>query len=362
MFIGRTPHTIGSSDSVILKGITDAKTKTILGPGIMKLPAVLYYKKGNKKHGIAKKGDKKHSITSKKHRKHKIEHTSKVIDKRDNDDGARRDVVFLSRPADYSPTKPPSSLPTTSYSLFDYKSNYRDWLFLYPDQHPVHMQYVDQGKAADPNQQNGAQQQVPATQDASAAAAAPATGAAEPAVGAAAPAAPGAPAAAPAAPATAQAAASPPYAAPEQTAAQTAEPAVAAPAVAAAPSVAAAANPTVSQVGKAAAAAQQPATTVTAQQPSTSVAAQQPVAPIAAQQPAVTGATQQPVTAQPEVAANQTIQLINQTVSPSVNATFEPSVANVSQANQTITVGALNVANNTSNQTVASGNVVHTYH
>ena len=335
----------------------------------MKLPAVLYYKKGNKKHGISKKGDKKHSITSKKHRKHKIEHTSKVIDKRDNDDGARRDVVFLSRPADYSPTKPPSSLPTTSYSLFDYKSNYRNWLFLYPDEHPVHMQYVDQGKAADPNQQNGAQQQAPATQDASAAAAAPATGAAEPAVGAAAPAVPGTPVAAPAAPvvtpaapAAAQAAASPAYAAPEQTATQTAEPAVAAPAVAAAPYVAAAANPTVSQVGQAAAAAQQPATTVTAQQPSTSIAAQQPAAPIAAQQPAVTGATQQPVTAQLEVAANQTIQLINQTVSPSVNATFEPSVANVSQENQTITVGALNVANNTSNQTVASGNVVHTYH
>ena len=369
MFIGRTPHTIGSSDSVILKGITDAKTKTILGPDIMKLPAVLYYKKGNKKHGISKKGDKKHSITSKKHRKHKIEHTSKVIDKRDNDDGARRDVVFLSRPADYSPTKPPSSLPTTSYSLFDYKSNYRNWLFLYPDEHPVHMQYVDQGKAADPNQQNGAQQQAPVTQDASAAAAAPATGAAEPAVGAAAPAVPGTPVAAPAAPvvtpaapAAAQAAASPAYAAPEQAAPQTAEPAVAAPAVAAAPYVAAAANPTVSQVGQAASAAQQPATTVTAQQPSTSVAAQQPAAPIAAQQPAVTGATQQPVTAQPEVAANQTIQLINQTVSPSVNATFEPSVANVSQENQTITVGALNVANNTSNQTVASGNVVHTYH
>ena len=355
--------------------ITDAIANTIIGPDILKLPAVLYYKKGNKKHGITKNGSKKHSITSKKHGKHKVKHSSKVIDKRDNDDGGRRDVVFLSRPSDYSPTQPPSSLPTTSYSLMDYKSNYRNWLFLYPDEHPVHMQYVDQGKAADPNQQNGAQQQAAATQDAAAPAGAPAapvTGAAEPAVGAPAPAAPAAPAvpaapapvvpsSAPAAPAAAPAAASPAYAASEQTTAQTPAPAVAAPAIAATPSVAAAPNPTAPQVGQAAAAAQKPATTVAAQQPAASVEAQQPAAPVAAQQPAAPVAAQQPVVAQPEAVANQTIQLINQTVSSAINATFEPSVANVSQANQTIMVGALNAGNNTSNQTVAPGNVVHAY-
>ena len=372
MLIGRTPHTIGSTDSTILIGVTDAVANTIIGPDIMKLPAVLYYKKGNKKHGITKKGDKKHSVTSKKHRKHKIEHASKVIDKRDNDDGGRRDVVFLSRPSDYSPTKLPSSNPTTSYSLFDYKSNYRNWLFLYPEEHPVHMQYVDQGKAADPNQQNGAQQQAAATQDATAAAAAPATGTAAPA---AAPAVPGAAAAvAPAAPAVGQ----------------TATPTEAAPAVAAAPSVAAATNPVAPQVGEAATpvaaqqpaapvaaqqpavpvaaqlpaapvVAQQPAAPVAAQQPAAPVAAQQPAAPVAAQQPAASVATQQPGAAQAETAANETIQLINQTVSSAVNATFEPNVANASQANETVMVGALPVGNNTTNQTVAPGNIAHRY-
>ena len=322
----------------------------------MKLPAVLYYKKGNKKHGIIKKGDKKHGITSKKHRKHKIEHTSKVIDKRDNDDGGRRDVVFLSRPADYSPTKTPSIPPTTSYSLFDYKSNYRNWLFLYPDQHPVHMRYVDQGKAADPNQQNGAQQQAAATQDASAVATAPATGVAEPAVGASAPLAPAAPAAPSAVPGPAPAV---PPAAPS--AGQTAAPAGAAPAVAAAPSVAAETNPVVPQVRQAAA-AQQPATPVAAQQPAAPGGAPRPAAPVAAQQPAAPVTAQQPAApvAAQQPAANQTIQLINQTVSPAVNATFEPNVANASQANETIMVGALPVGNNTSNQTVAPGNVLHT--
>lgn len=369
MLIGRTPY----NDSIIISIIVDAMANTIIGPDIMKLPAVLYYKKGNKKHGITKKGDKKHGITGKKHRKHKSENAAKVIDKRDNinnDDGGRRDVVFLSRPADYSPTKPPASNPTTSYNLFDYQSNYRNWLFLYPDQHPVNMRYVDQGKAADPNQQNGAKQQAAATQDTAAAPAAPsapAAGAAAPAVGAPAPAAPAgtpavpgsASAAAPAASSAAQAAASPAAAAPAV--AQTAAPAVAAPAVVATPSVAAAPNPTVLQVGQAAA-AEQPATTVAAQQPAAPVAAQQPAAPVAAQQPAAPVAAQQPVAAQPEAAANQTIQLINQTVSPAVNATFEPTVANVSQGNQTIMVGALSAGNNTSNQTVVPGNVVHTYY
>ena len=374
MVIGRTPRTIGSIDSIILRSITDAVANTLIGPDIMKLPAVLYYKKGNKKHGITKKGNKKHSITSKKHRKHRIEHPSKVIDKRDNDDGGRRDVVFLRRPSDYSPTKSPYNSPTTSYPLFDYKSNYRNWLFLYPEEHPVHMQYVDQGKAADPNQQNGAQQQAAATQDASAAAAASATGtAAEPAVGASAPPAPAAPAPAPAVPGSA------PAVAPAAPAVgQTAAPAEAA---------LTATNPVAPQVGQAATSvaaqqpaspvaaqqpaspvapaapvtAQQPGTPVTAQLPAAPVAAQQPSAPATAQQPAASVAAQQPVAAQAEAAANQTIQLINQTVSPAVNATFEPNVANASQANETIMVGALPVGNNTSNQTVAPGKIAHTH-
>lgn len=297
----------------------------IIGADLMKLPAVLYYKKGDKKHGISKKGDKKHGITGMKHNKHKSKHAAKVIDKRDNNDGGRRDVVFLSRPADYSPTKSSNSdqPPTTSYNLFDYKGNYRNWLFLYPEQHPVNMHYVDQGKAADPNQQNGAQQQAAGTQDATAAATAPAVGA--PAAAAASSSAP--------APATAASAATAAVA-PEAQAASQATAAAAAPAVAqpaapavADPAVAAAANPAVPQVGQAAAAA--------------------------VQQPAVPVAAQQPVAAQPE-AANETIQLINQTVSLAANNTFEPTVANVSQTNQTIMVGS----NNTSNQTVAPGNVV----
>ena len=374
VLIERTPRTIGSTDSIILRSITDTVANTLIGPDIMKLPAVLYYKKGNKKHGITKKGNKKHSITSKKHRKQRIEHPSKVIDKRDNDDGGRRDVVFLSRPSDYSPTKPPSNPPTTSYSLLDYKSNYRNWLFLYPEEHPVHMQYVDQGKAADPNQQNGAQQQAAATQDASAAAAASVTGTTEPAIGASAP--PAAPAAAPAVPGSA------PAVAPAAPAVgQTAAPAEAAPAATnpVAPQVGQAATPVVAQQPASPVAAQQPpspvaaqqpaapvtarqpAAPVTAQKPAALVAAQQPAAPATAQQPAASVAAQQPVAASAEAAANQTIQLINQTVSPAVNATFEPNVANVSQANETIMVGALPVGNNTSNQTVAPGNIAHTY-
>lgn len=297
---------------------------SIIGPDIMKLPAVLYFHKGDKKHGISKKGDKKHGIT--KHKKHKSKHTDKAMEKRDNIDGGRRDVVFLSRPADYSPTKSADSsqLPTTSYNLFNYQSNYRHWNFIFPEEHPVHMQYVDQGKAADPNQQNGAQQQATANQDATAAAAtAPAVGA----PAAASPAAPAsaasaAPAVVPSTSAAAPAVASAdPAAAPTE--AQPASPVVAAPAVAAA-------NLAVPQVQQAAAAA-----------------VQQPAAPVAAQQP---------VAAQPEAAANETIQLINQTVSLAANNTFEPTVANASQPNQ-IMVGALTAANNTSNQTAAPGNV-----
>lgn len=327
----------------------------IAGPELMNLPAVLYYKKGDKKHGITGS-------------KHKSKHAAKHMEKRD--DGDRRDVVFLSRPQDYSPTKPQGATPTTSYKLFDYQSNYRNWLFLYPDQHPVHMQYVDQGKAADPNQQNAAQQTAAGTQDAATAGAAPASpaGAAAPAVAPAA-AAGAAPAVAPAtgavpaiasttadaaapavAPAVAPAAATPAVAPAAPAAAPTAAQAAAAPATpaagataglapaaaqaaapaVAAPAVAAAANPAVPQVGQAAAGVQQPAAPVTAQQP------------IAAQQPA----------------ANETIQVLNQTVSLASNTTgFQPSVANASQTNQTIMPGAFIAGNNTANQTAASGNV-----
>ena len=91
----------------------------------------------------------------------------------------------------------------------------------------------------------------------------------------------------------------------------------------------AASNPAVPQVGQAAAAVQQPAAPIAAQQP---VAAQQP-------------------------AANETIQVINQTVSLASNTTgFVPSVANVSQPNQTIMAGAFTAGNTTSNETIATGN------
>lgn len=307
----------------------------IAGPDILKLPAVLYYKKGDKKHGISK-GDKKHGITATKHKKHTSKRSDKVLDKRDNIDGGRRDVVFLSRPADYAPTKPQSNqTPTTSYTLFDYQSNYRNWQFLYPEQHPVHMQYVDQGKAADPNQQNGAQQQTAGSQAAPAAGAGSA--AAAPAAGAPADASPAQPTAAPN-PALAAGSLTPeaqvsaqlvaPLVRPVMSSAaadQSAKPAVTA---VAAPAVAPAANPAAPQVGQAAAAA-----------------VQQPAAPVAAQQP---------VAAQPQAAANQTIQLLNQTVSLATNNTFEPTVANASQTNQTALVGAMNAENSTN---VAPGNV-----
>ena len=300
----------------------------ITGPELMKLPAVLYYKKGDKKHGISGS-------------KHKNKHSAKHIDKRD--DGDRRDVVFLRHPNDYSPTKQPDVVPTTSYKLFDYQSNYRKWLFLYPDEHPVHMQYVDEGKAADPYQQNTAQQTAPGAQDAAPAgqAAAPASAVATPAVGAAPVAAPAAGISPAAASTTASAAA--PAAVPAAGTSAAAPTAGATPGVAPvaaqtpAPSVAsavpnagapAASNPAVPQVGQAAAAVQQPAAPIAAQQP---VAAQQP-------------------------AANETIQVINQTVSLASNTTgFVPSVANVSQPNQTIMAGAFTAGNTTSNETIATG-------
>lgn len=123
------------------------------GPNILNLPAVLYYKKGDKKHGISGKT------------KYNTKHAGKGkrIQRRSEDDGDRRDVVFLSKPYDYAP-KPTTLPPTTSYNVFDYKGNYRNWLFLFPDKHPVNLRYVDQGKANDPNQQQaGASQDAAAT-------------------------------------------------------------------------------------------------------------------------------------------------------------------------------------------------------
>ena len=277
-----------------------------VGPNIMKLPAVLYFKKGDKKHGISGKKLKTKSKQASK---------AKVVEKRD--EGDRRDVVFLSKPYDYAPTK---QSPTTSYSLFDYKGNYRNWLFLYPDQHPVNMHYVDQGKNADSNQQTSGQQQAGATQDAAGAPVA-AAGAAAPAV-------------APAAPAAAQQAA--PVA-----------PAPAAPSVAQPAALAAATAPVVPQVGQATAAP---------------VAAQQPVAVqsvAAAAQPLASVQTA-------PVADNQTIELINQTVSSATSKTqqpvvgvgavgFEPTVANVTAGAYQPTVQGLDAGNNTSNQTVDAG-------
>ena len=169
-------------------GITNVLLQYV-GPNILNLPAVLYYKKGDKKHGISGKT------------KHNTKHAGKGkrIQRRSEDDGDRRDVVFLSKPYDYAP-KPTTLPPTTSYNVFDYKGNYRNWLFLFPDKHPVNLRYVDQGKANDPNQQ-----QADASQDAAA------TGAPVAAGGVAAPAvAPASPAVAqPAAPAFASPAAAP---------------------------------------------------------------------------------------------------------------------------------------------------------
>ena len=313
---------------------------------MMQLPAVLYVRKGAKKHGISGK------------RKHKSKHASnhKVVEKRDETPGGRRDVVFLKKPYDYSPTE---KSPTTSYSLFDYKSNYRKWLFLYPDQHPVYMRYVDQGKAADANQQSAGQQQASVGQDAvgmpaagaaapTVAPAAPATAAEVAAPAAAQPAAPAAAVAQPAAPAAPAAPASP--AAPNM--AQPAAPA------AVAPAVPAAAAPAVPQVGQVAAAVQQPAASVAAQQPVDAQPAAATVQPLAGSQPVFTNQSQ---AAAPAV-GNQTIELINQTVSLATNNTqqtygaagFEPTVANVTQTNQTVMVGSF-PGNNTSNQTVATG-------
>jgi len=340
------------------------------GQDIMNLPAVLYLK-----------GDKKHGISGKT--KHKSKHAAKAkkVQKRAQDKGERRDVVFLSKPYDYSPTTPS---PTTSYSLFDYKSNYRNWLFLYPDQHPVNLRYVDQDKAADPNQQTAGQQQTGGMQDA-AGTLENATGAA--AVQTAAPAASGTPAEAqpaapavgvPAAPAVAQPAA-PAMAAPAAPASSGAPlaPAPAAPAAAAAgapagapaaPAASAAASaPVAPQVGQGAAAVQQPAAPVAAQQPVVAQPAAAAAQPLAGQQPIVTNQAQ--VTTP---AANQTIELLNQTITLATNETqqpvagvgvagFEPTVANVTQTNQTqmtnLTAQGLAAWNNTSNQTIAAGNL-----
>lgn len=247
-------------------------TNTIIGPELLKLPAVLYYKKG----------DKKHVISGKKHKNHK----RTVVEKRD--EGDRRDVVFLSRPADYTPTK---QSPTTSYTLFDYKGMYRNWQFLYPDQHPVNMHYAEPyNKAADPSQP---QQQTASTQDANAAPAAPTVAA---------------PAAA-AAPDAAQAAAAAP--------------------VAAATAVAA---PAVPQVGQAAAGFQQPAAPVAGQLP-------------VAAQPEAANKTIQLIDQTVALASNATFEPTASQASQAIMAGALAATNNTS--NQTLTPGNVLLVNNT---------------
>ena len=304
----------------------------------MQLPAVLYIKKGDKKHGISGK------------RKHKSKHTSKhkVINKRDETPGGRRDVVFLSKPYDYRPTE---RSPTTSYTLFNYKSNYRNWQFLFPEEHPVYLKYAD--KSADPNQQASAKQKTGASTDAAGMPAAPAYGASP----AAQPAAPAAPAtaqpAAPVAPATTQSAA--PAAPVAPASAQAAALAPAAP-VAEAPE--ASSVPQTDALAAAAPAAPPAATVPQAEQ--TAAAVQQPVA-----QAAESWAGNQSVDTNrsqefPPAAGNQTIELLNQTVTVANNTqepgySFQPDVANETQSNETVLMGAY-AGNNTENQTVATGN------
>lgn len=304
----------------------------------MQLPAVLYMKKGDKKHGISGK------------RKHKSKHTSKhkVINKRDETPGGRRDVVFLSKPYDYQPTE---RSPTTSYTLFNYKSNYRNWQFLFPEEHPVYLKYAD--KSADPNQQASAQQQTGASTNAAGMPSAPAYGASP----AAQPAAPAAPATAqpavPAAPAKTQSAA--PAAPVAPASAQAAALSPAAP-VAEAP---AASSVPQTDASAAAAPAAPPAATVP-QAEQTAAAVEQPVA-----QAAESWAGNQSVDTNrsqefPPAAGNQTIELLNQTVTVANNTQepgygFQPDVANETQSNETVLMGAY-AGNNTENQTVATGN------
>lgn len=246
-------------------------TNTIIGPELLKLPAVLYYKKG----------DKKHVISGKKHKNHK----RTVVEKRD--EGDRRDVVFLSRPADYTPTK---QSPTTSYTLFDYKGMYRNWQFLYPDQHPVNMHYAEPyNKAADPNQP---QQQTASTQDANAVPAAPTVAA---------------PAAA-AAPDAAQAAAAAP--------------------VAAATAVAA---PVVPQVGQAAAGFQKPAAPVAGQLP-------------VAAQPEAANKTIQLIDQTVALASNATFEPTASQASQAIMVGALAATNNTS--NQTLTPGNVLLVNN----------------
>lgn len=304
----------------------------------MQLPAVLYIKKGDKKHGISGK------------RKQKSKHTSKhkVVNKRDETPGARRDVVFLSKPYNYQPTE---RSPTTSYTLFNYKSNYRNWQFLFPEEHPVYLKYADQ--SADPNQQASVQRQTGASTDAAGMPAAPAYGASP----AAQPAAPAAPAAAqpaaPAAPATAQSAAPAAPVAP-------ASPKAAAP-VPAAPVAEAPVAPSVPQTGTSAATAPAapPAATVP-QAEQTAAAVQQPAAQAAeswaGNQSVYTNQSQE----FPPTAGNQTIELLNQTVTVANNTQeagygFQPDVANETQSNETVLMGAY-AGNNSENQTVLTGN------
>ena len=294
------------------------------GPDLMQLPAVLYIKKGDKKYGIYGK------------RKHMSKHTSKhkVINKRDETPGGRRDVVFLSKPYDYQPTE---RSPTTSYTLFNYKSNYRNWQFLFPEEHPVYLKYAD--KSADPNQQASAQQQTGAGMPAAQPAAPAAQTAAQPA--------------GPAAPATTQSVA--PAAPVAPASAQAAAPAPAVP-VAEAP---AASSVPQTDTSAAVAPAAPPAATVP-QAEQTAAAVQEPVAQAAeswaGNQSVYTNQSQE----FPPAAGNQTIELLNQTVTVANNTQeagydFQPEVANETQSNETVLMGAY-AANNTENQTVATGN------
>lgn len=125
---------------LFLSGFIDVVVNIIIGFDIMKFLVVLYYKKGNKKYGIIKKGDRKYIIIFKKYWKYNIEYVFKVIDKCDkDDDGGRCDVVFFSCLLDYLLIKFLFNFLIISYFFFDYKSNYRNWFFLYFEEYFVYM-------------------------------------------------------------------------------------------------------------------------------------------------------------------------------------------------------------------------------
>ena len=252
-----------------------------LGPDIMKLPAVIYYRKGQKKNRInthKKTGSKDVKKSKKKHQDRK------------------RDVVFLKKTTYNNPTPMP---PTTSYNVFDYKSNYRNWYFTYPDQYPVNSYYDNHAAASDSTQQQQQQQQFGTQVQSGATSAASAA----------------APAAAPVVAAVPSAAR------------------VNAVAPAMASSAAGVTSPILSTVTNQAA-TKVPKADVQQSIAQQSYAAQNQTMEAQQLQPAVAGA-------QPE---NQTIELINETVTvvnetetPVVETGFRPTVASVAQPNQTMT-------------------------